>query len=198
MRFTGKLVEGEEVKKLLPTFQGVTVKAFACVFIFLNFFFCPFFFNVDFEAMMSCWCSCPTKLVKRTLGEARGKRSKVHSSWLKVFCVFPSVSTIMTWTVAKILSTDNPSLHRSRSGRSTRGTLRDSGQSGSLLSRKYLGEERTGAREGDTERRLPRRLAPSLWEIIKIRYGVLPQFLAFYRLRRSKCKIINTCVLSET
>ena len=28
MRFTAKLVEGEEVKKLLPTFQGVTVEAF--------------------------------------------------------------------------------------------------------------------------------------------------------------------------
>ena len=48
MRFTAKLVEGEEVKKLSPTFQGVTVEAFVCVFIF--FFFCPFFFNVDFEA----------------------------------------------------------------------------------------------------------------------------------------------------
>ena len=39
MRFTAKLVEGEEVKKLLPTFQGVTVEAFVCVFIF--FFFAP-------------------------------------------------------------------------------------------------------------------------------------------------------------
>ena len=38
MRFTAKLVEGEEVKKLLPTFQGVTVEAFVCVFIF---FFAP-------------------------------------------------------------------------------------------------------------------------------------------------------------
>ena len=40
MRFTAKLVEGEEVKKLLPTFQGVTVEAFVCVFIFF-FFFAP-------------------------------------------------------------------------------------------------------------------------------------------------------------
>ena len=40
MRFTAKLVEGEEVKKLLPTFQGVTVDAFVCVFIFF-FFFAP-------------------------------------------------------------------------------------------------------------------------------------------------------------
>ena len=39
MRFTAKLVEGEEVKKLLPTFQGVTLEAFVCVFIF--FFFAP-------------------------------------------------------------------------------------------------------------------------------------------------------------
>ena len=41
MRFTAKLVEGEEVKKLLPTFQGVTVEAFVCVFFFF-FFFSPF------------------------------------------------------------------------------------------------------------------------------------------------------------
>ena len=40
MRFTAKLVEGEEVKKLLPTFQVVTVEAFVCVFIFF-FFFAP-------------------------------------------------------------------------------------------------------------------------------------------------------------
>ena len=40
MRFTAKLVEGEEVKKLLPTFQGVTVEAFVCLFIFF-FFFAP-------------------------------------------------------------------------------------------------------------------------------------------------------------
>ena len=39
MRFTAKLVEGEEVKKLLPTFQVVTVEAFVCVFIFFFFFF---------------------------------------------------------------------------------------------------------------------------------------------------------------
>ena len=41
MRFTAKLVEGEEVKKLLPTFQVVTVEAFVCVFIFFFFFFAP-------------------------------------------------------------------------------------------------------------------------------------------------------------
>ena len=34
MRFTAKLVEGEEVKKMLPTFQGVTVEAFVCVCVF--------------------------------------------------------------------------------------------------------------------------------------------------------------------
>ena len=41
MRFTAKLVEGEEVKKLLPTFQVVTVEAFVCVFFFFFFFFAP-------------------------------------------------------------------------------------------------------------------------------------------------------------
>ena len=123
-----------------------------------SFFFGPVFFNVDFQAMMSWWCSCPTKLVQRTLGEARGKRSNVHSSRLKVFCVFRSISTIMTWTVGKILSTDNPSLHRSRSSRSTRGTLRDSGQSGSLRGRRlevfrWTKNERVRGRHGEAAAR---------------------------------------------
>ena len=100
------------------------------------FFFLPLLLQCWFRSRMSWWWSCPTKLVKQTLGEAGGKRSNVYSSRLKVFCVFRTVSTTMTWTVDKILSTDNPSLHRSRLGQSTRGTLRDSGQSGSIRNRR--------------------------------------------------------------
>ena len=99
-------------------------------------FFLPLLLQCWFRSHMLWWWSCPTKLVKQTLGEAGGKRSNVYSSRLKVFCVFRTVSTTMTWTVDKILSTDNPSLHRSRLGQSTRGTLRDSGQSGSLRNRR--------------------------------------------------------------
>ena len=124
---------GEETVTYIPC-QGVTVEAFVCVFIF--FFFLPLLLQCWFRSQMSWWWSCPTKLVKQTLGEAGGKRSNVYSSRLKVFCVFRTVSTTMTWTVDKILSTDNPSLHRSRLGQSTRGTLRDSGQSGSLRNRR--------------------------------------------------------------
>ena len=122
----------EETVTYIPC-QGVTVEAFVCVFIF---FFLPLLLQCWFRSQMSWWWSCPTKLVKQTLGEAGGKRSNVYSSRLKVFCVFRTVSTTMTWTVDKILSTDNPSLHRSRLGQSTRGTLRDSGQSGSIRNRR--------------------------------------------------------------
>ena len=131
-RKTCRRRRGEETVTYIPGRDCRSVCVCVCVPFFFFFFFLPLLLQCWFRSQMSWWCSCPTKLVKRTLGEARGKRSNVHSSRLKAFCVFRSVSTIMTWTVGKILSTDNPSLHRSRSDRSTRGTLRDSGQSGNL------------------------------------------------------------------